>query len=82
MLLTAQISKSWSCDQTRDARDPVRALLNVQALDKMASQIGEERERFDCGTLDREGAIAGFRAESARNGANGSVLTFFEDFLK
>ena len=69
----------------RDARDPVRALLDVQALDIMGSRTPEGG--FDCRISARGGggSIAGFsdfRARSARNGAEGAVLENFKDFSK
>ena len=71
---------------SRDARDPVRALLGVQALDIMGSRTPRGGGGFDCRNLARGGvSIAGFpdfRARSARNGAEGAVLENFEDFSK
>ena len=71
-------------DSIRDAGDPVRALLGVQALDIMGSRTPEG------GSIagfrpEGGGSIAGFpdfRARSARNGAEGAVLENFEDFSK
>ena len=69
----------------RDARDPVRALLGVQALDIMGSRT--PRGGVSIAGFRPEGgvSIAGFsdfRARSARNGAEGAVLENFEDFSK
>ena len=63
---------------------PVRALLGVQALDIIGSRAPEGGGRlqdFD----PRGGSIAGssdFWAQSARKGAEGTVLENFEDFFK
>ena len=71
--------------RTRDAYDPVRALLNVQALDIMGFRPPEGGFRMQDFWAGGGKSIAGFpdfRARSARNGAKGSVLENFEDFLE
>ena len=66
--------------------DPVRALLNVQALDIMEFRPPDGGRGFDCRISGRGGgSISGFsdfRGRSARNGTEGAVTENFEYFLK
>ena len=65
--------------RTRIARDPVRALLGVQALDIMGSRTPDGGGGFDCRISARGGvSIAGFSGRRRR----GAILENFEDFSK
>ena len=69
----------------RDAGDPARTLLSVQAQDMMGLRP-PEGEGVDCRILARgkwfDSGFSDFWSRSARNGADITVLDNFEDFQK